>query len=167
MKFHNFLLSLSVVFITSCSSHKKINKLASNLNCNKSIAFIFDKQSNSVKIVKIGPNIGESKIPDYESTFIAAVEELQKSMNTKLSVENALGFPTDSVLRVNVKIEKIEWNFRAADAKMNTDIIFKVQDKEFPITGTNTVYWHGTKKGNLHKSLKSGIYQFLSSYCNQ
>jgi hypothetical protein len=167
MKFHHLLLSLSIVLITSCSSHKKINKLASKLSCNKSIEFIFDKQSNYVKIVKTGPNIGESKIPDYESTFIAAVAELQKSMNTKLSVENSIGFPTDSVVRVLVKIEKIEWDFRLADAIMNTDINFKVQGKEFPITGTNTVYWHGTKKGNLHKSLKSGIYQFLSSYCNQ
>ncbi|MEP2299662.1 MAG: hypothetical protein ABJJ39_05550 [Kangiellaceae bacterium] len=167
MKFHYLLLLLYIAFITSCSSHKKINKLASELNCNKSIEFVFDKQSNLVKIVKTGPSIGESKIPDYESTFVAAVEELQKSMNTKLNVENTFGFPTDSVVRVVVKIEKIEWNFRAADAIMNTEINFKVQNREFPITGTNTVYWHGTKKGNLHKSLKSGIYQFLSLYCNQ
>ena len=88
-------------------------------------------------------------------------------MNSSLTVKNSFGFPNDSVIRVVVEIEKIEWNFRVADAKMNTDINFKVQDREIPITGTNTVYWHGTKKGNLHKSLKSGIYKFLSSYCNQ
>lgn len=167
MKFHYLLLSLSIALIISCSSHKKINRLASELNCDKSIEFVFDEQSNFVKIVKAGPNIGESKVPDYKSTFVAAVEDLQKSMNTKLRVKNAFGLPNDSIVRVVVKIEKIEWNFRAADAIMYTDINFKVQSREFPITGTNKVYWHGTKKGNLHKSLKSGIYQFLSVYCNQ
>lgn len=167
MKFQYLLLTLSIALITSCSSHKKINKLASELNCNKSIEFVFDEQSNFVKIVKTGPNIGESKVPNYESTFVAAVKDLQKSTNNKLSVKNAFGFPTDSIVRVVVKIEKIQWNFRAADAIMYTDINFKAQSREYPITGTNKVYWHGTKKGNLHKSLKSGIYQFLRVYCSQ
>ena len=160
------LFTLAFVFITSCSSHKKVNKLASQLNCNKSIVFIYDKESNLVKINKVGPNIGESKIPDYEETFIAAVEQLQKSMNTQISVEDELSFPSDTVERVVVKIEEIEWKFRFADATMSTDITFTVEGEVFPITGTNTVYWHGTKKGNLYKSLKSGIYQFLSTYCS-
>lgn len=165
MKLKYFLYSLSILFITSCSSHKKINKLASNLDCSRSFEFIFDKESNYAKIEKTGPSLGESKIPDYESTFVAAIEELQQNTNTNLSVKNSFGFPNDTVIKVIVKIERIEWNFRTADAIMNTDLNFKVEDREFLITGTNTVYWHGTKKGNLHKSLKNGIYQFLSSFC--
>jgi len=165
MKLKPILFSLSFLLITSCSSHKKINKLASNLDCSKSFEFIFDKESNFAKIEKTGPSIGESKIPDYESTFVAAVEELQQNTSTNLSVKNSFGFPNDNVVKVIVKIERIEWNFRTADAIMNTDLSFKVKDKEFLITGTNTVYWHGTKKGNLHKSLKNGIYQFLSAFC--
>lgn len=165
MKLKSFLYSISILLITSCSSHKKINKLASNLDCSKSFEFTFDNESNYAKIEKIGPSIGESKIPDYESTFVAAIEELQQNMSTNLSVKNSFGFPNDNVVNVIVKIERIEWHFRTADAIMNTDLSFKVEDKEFLITGTNTVYWHGTKKGNLHKSLKNGIYQFLSSFC--
>ncbi|QNK77768.1 hypothetical protein H7F37_01365 [Winogradskyella sp. PAMC22761] len=161
----NIILISSIVML-NCKSHKEINKLASTLECTKPIEFIFDKQSNAVKIEKVGPSIGESKIPNYELTFIRAVNELNENMNTELKATQTLGFPSDSVLKVEVRIEKIIWDFRTTDAIMTTELNFKFEDKEIKTTGTNTTYVHGTKKGNLRKSLKSGIYEFLNIYCD-
>ncbi len=158
------LLILSTL-ILSCKSHKEINRLAYELKCDKTIEFIFDKQSNTVQIEKVGPSIGESKIPNYELTFNQAVEELNENIKSEIKVTETIGFPTDSILKVKVKIDKIIWNFRTADAVMSTDIIFYFDNKEIKTTGTNTTYMHGTKKGNLRKSIKSGIYEFLKINC--
>jgi hypothetical protein len=161
------ILLISSLTILSCKSHKEINRLASEIKCDKSIELIFDKQSNIVKIEKVGPNIGESKIPDYERSFNKAVDELNVNMDIELKVTRAIGFPSDSIVKVKVRIERIVWEFRDTNAIMNTDLVFKLENKEIKTTGTNTTYFHGTKKGNLFKSLKSGIYKFLNIYCNK
>ncbi len=154
------------MLLMNCRSHKNINRLADSLVCEKPIEFIFDKYSNVVKIEKVGPYIGESKIPDYELSFIKAVNELNKIVDGQLSVSNARGLPSDDIIKAEITITRILWEFTEVDATMSTDMVFKSNGEKVKITGKNVVYVHGTKKGNLWKSLKDGIYQYIYLNCN-
>lgn len=58
------------------------------------------------------------------------------------------------------------WEFGHSNAIMPTELIFSFENQEVKTTGTNTVYVNGTKKGNLRKSIESGVYQFLNNYYN-
>lgn len=163
----NILLFSIVNFLFSCTSHKKVNKLASQLNCNKTIHFVFDDESKFAKIEYIGDHFGNSEYPDYKRTFIESVEELDKESLAKMEYKDALGFPSDSIIQVTVRIEKIVWDFGFSSALMETELIYKLPDRNINIIGNNKVHMAGTKKGNLFKSLKHGNYMFLSIICDE
>lgn len=162
-----YLFSGFFIFFCACSSHKKINRLAEQLECDKAYHFVFDDASNFTKIEYIGePTIGNSEYPNYKESFRKSIEQLNKSTSAKLVYKEAFGFPSDSIIQVRVRIEKIIWYIKKSSATMSTDLIYDINGKKIKITGDNTVHLAGTKTGNLYKSLKSGNLIFLNINCD-
>lgn len=159
----NYLTCLITLVLLGCVSHKKVNKLASKLNCNKPVHFVFDKESKFVKVEYNGAYPGTTPYPDYEESF----KELERDSNMKLLNKDALGFPSDSIIQVTVKIESIVWGFTNSSALMEVELSYKMPDREFNIIGNNKVYMNATKKGNIYKCLKHGNYVFLSIVCEE
>ncbi|WP_066219793.1 hypothetical protein [Formosa haliotis] len=154
-------------FFGACSSSKKIYSSAKKLDCDKKICFVFDRDSNFAPLTKNGDHFGDSKFPDYESIFISSVMDFAE--NSKLDIENsaAVGIPTKSVDYVKIKIEKIDWTFTFFSAKMDVHLIYEINNQIIPLVGENhiNIFFFGTKKGQLYKSLLNGHYSFLQSYC--
>lgn len=163
-----FSFSVFFVLLASCASHTQVNDWASELKCDKIFHFSFDESSNIVKIEYKGVDpSGHSEYPDYKRTFIESVEDLAEASKMNLFYKDALGFPSDSIIKVKVKIRKIIWTFYNSKAIMETELTYKLPDREINLTGTNKVYLGGTKKGNLYKSLKHGNYLFISAMCDE
>jgi len=161
------LFFLIVPIIVSCASHKKVNKLTSQLNCNKTVHFVFDEASNFVKIEYKGEHIGKSKYPDYKKTFRESVEELNRNSQATLINKEAIGIPMDSITQVSVRIEKIVWDFNFSSALMEAELVYTMSGQKINIIGNNKVFMAGTKKGSLLKSLKHGNYIFLTILCDE
>ncbi len=163
--FVSLLFSGSVLL--GCASHKRVNKLASELDCNKTIHFVFDRESKFAKVEYLGSPSGDSPYPDYVKSFRASVEELDRDSKMKLRYKDALGFPSDSITQVTVKIERIVWGFKSSSALMEVELSYKMTDRKFNIIGNNKVYMSGTKKGNIFKCFKHGNYVFSSIICDE
>ncbi len=163
----HLLLFLFFSFLYSCASHKIVDKNTAQLNCNKTIHFVFDDESKFAKIEYVGETLGNSEYPDYKKTFEKSVEELAEYSQANLEYKDALGFPSDSIIQVTVRIKKIVWNFGFSSALMETELIYKLPNRQINIIGNNKVYMAGTKKGNLFKTLKHGNYTFLSIICDE
>ena len=156
------------MLLISCASHTKVNNWASELNCNKTFHFSFDTSSNVVPIDYQGVEpSGHSEFPDYKKTFIKSVEDLAEASKMNLFYRDALGFPSDSIIKVKVQIRKIIWTFYNSKAIMETELTYKLPNKKINLTGTNKVYLGGTKEGNLYKSLKHGNFMFISAMCDK
>lgn len=162
-----FCLICSItILLIGCASHKKVNKLASELNCKKPIHFAFDKESKFAKVEYKGAS-GDTPYPDYIKSFKESVEELERDSNMKLLYKDALGFPSDSIIQVIVKIESIVWGVGNFAALMEVELSYKMPDRELNIIGNNKVFMSATKKGNIYKCLKHGNYVFLSIVCDE
>ncbi|MEP3209744.1 MAG: hypothetical protein ABJN95_11165 [Maribacter sp.] len=142
--------------------------MASQLNCNKTIHFVFDEESKFAKIEWKGDYIsfGKAKL-DYKKAFRESIEELNMESNAKLKYKNALGFPSDSIIQVVVRIEKVVWGFGLSSALMETELVYKLPERKINIIGNNKVYMAGNTKRNLFKTLKHGNYQLLSIICDE
>ena len=159
-----FLLVISFS-ISGCASHKKINRLAEKIECNKTILFVWDEAGNTVLIDRKGPFVGNSGYPDYRKTFRESIEELNKHTTANLLYTMSPGFPSDSVQQVKVLIKKVTWTFGFSSALMETELMYQMDNEKINITGENKLYLAGTKKGNLFKSLKDGHYRLLKDIC--
>lgn len=163
-QFSLFLLTL-IIGLSGCASHKKINKQAREIDCHKTILFVYEKASDSVIIGRKGFSAGSSPYPDYEKTLQKSIEELNKHTKANLLFENTAQTHSDSVIQVKVLIKAITWSFGFSTALMETNLMYQVDDENINIVGTNKVYLAGTKTGNLFKSLKDGNYQLLKKIC--
>ncbi len=155
------------VSIFSCASHKKVNKLASHLKCDKEIYFTFDESNKDVVIEKRGWHLGNSKVPDFENSFARSLRKLSTNSNLNLNFNKTYKKQIDSDNKVNVKIDSIIWNFGFSSAIMETFINYELPEKSIRVIGKNKIYLQGTKKGNLYKSLKHGNYLFLNKFCRE
>ncbi len=163
-----FTVFVCCFLFTTCASHTKVNQWVSELNCDRTFHFSFDESSNMVKIEYRGEEtVGNSEYPDYKMTFIESVQDLAKTSKMNLVYKDALGFPSDSIIKVNVKIKNIIWNIYNSKAIMEAELTYKLPDKEINIVGSNRVYLAGTKKGNLYKSLKHANFLFISAMCDE
>ena len=77
-----FLLVISFS-ISGCASHKKINRLAGEIECDKTILFEWDEAGNSVLIDRKGHFAGNSVYPDYRKKFRESIEELKKNRRSQ------------------------------------------------------------------------------------
>lgn len=153
-------------FILGCASHKKTNKYASQIECNKNFYFGYDKQSDFEKFDYSGLHFGDSKFPDFKQTFIKSIHELNKDTKMELKFVESPILSSNYSVYAKVKIEEIRWKFRFADAILEVDLEYEINDEKVNITGKNKVYFAGTKKGNLYKALKNGHFQFISQTCS-
>ena len=160
-----FSIILFVSF-SNCASHKKVNRQMSKVHCSEEFYFALDKSSELVKIKYKGLHWGKTKYPNYQSTFRDAIEELKSNSKIKIEYKDALGFPSDRIIKVNVIIKSILWEFKETSATMKTELLYEMPNDSIYITGINKVIIGGSKTGNLMKSLKDGTYKFLSTYCN-
>ncbi|WP_394747727.1 hypothetical protein [Spongiimicrobium salis] len=152
---------------SACAPHRKINRLASKINCDSNFEFTLDPSSKAVRVTYTGEHYGYSEYPNYDITMRASIEDLAKdNPQLKIAYTDALGFPSDSIVKVNVKIVKILWHFKDSSASMEVDLVYELPDRKIHLVGNNKVFVAGTKKGNLFKALKHGNYQFLASYCS-
>lgn len=158
------ILFTSLLFI-NCASHKKVNRKLSELKCNKTVYFSFDDASERTSIEYTGAHIGNSKIPDYKESFIQSINEINQSTEMELFYKDILGFPEDDIDKVEVYIKHINWDFYTSSMIMNLDLVYRHNNKELEITGSNKVLLMGTKKGNLSKALKDGHLKFLKNIC--
>jgi len=154
------------VNLSSCASHKKINREISKVICSEEFYFALDKSSELVKIKYEGEHWGKTKYPDYQSTFRDAIEELKSNSKIKMEYKDVLGFPSDKIIKVNVIIKSIVWEFKDTSATMKTELLYELPNDTIYITGMNKVIIGGSKTGNLMKSLKDGTYKFLTNFCN-
>lgn len=161
------ILFFAVTILHGCASHKKINRLVAEIDCNKTIHFALDKDIRFSKIEYRGDHYGDSPYPDYRRSLREAVEELDEISPAKLVYKDALGFPSDSIIQVSVLIENIVWGFGSSSALMEAEIIYKMADREINIMANNKVFVGGTKKGNVFKTLKDGNYKLLSILCDE
>lgn len=159
------ILLVILICLTGCASHKNINRLARELDCNKTIHFIWDEAGNSVKIDRQGTVLGDSPYPNYRKTFRESIEEINKHTSATLLYKESPGVPSDSVILVKVLGKDITWKWGLSSALMETELQYQLDDQKVNITGKNKVYLAGTKTGNLYKSLKEGHYQFLKYLC--
>lgn len=81
------LIKIALTFLVlGCASHKKTNKLAAEIDCNKNFYFAYDERSDFEKFRYEGlPTYGNSKFPDFKQTFIKSIQELNK--DTKMSLK--------------------------------------------------------------------------------
>jgi len=126
-RFFVFLLVISFSF-TGCASHKKINKLAGEIECDKTIHFVWDEAGNSVIIDRKGFFVGNSVYPDYRKTFQESIEELNKHTKANLLYTQSPGSPSDSVTQVKVLIKDITWTFGFWSALMETELMYQLDN---------------------------------------
>lgn len=166
MKHRISTVSLAIFLcFTACASHKKINRLTKDLDCNKTILFVWEEAGNDVNIDRKGFSAGNSPYLDYRKTFQKSIEELNKHTNANLMYRKPGVFSSDSVVQVKVLVKEITWTFGFSSALMETELQYQLDEEIINLTGKNKVYLGGTKTGNLFKSFKDGHYQFLNYIC--
>lgn len=165
MKSKFIILSLILTFLLSgCSTPMKYqNSMFNNTFFeNKVIYFSLNQQSDKVRIVKNGPNRGETKTPDNRVVFKRSIENL--ALETKLNLkytENKL-FAGENEIIVAVDITDLKWMFNFSSAKMVSSLKYDVKNgKNYTIIGIHKNNSGGTKEWNLYNSLKNANYLFL------
>lgn len=141
-----FIMLVILLCITGCASHKKINRLARELDCNKNIHFVWDEAGNSVKIDRQGVVIGNSPYPDYRKKFQESIEELNKHTSANLLYRRSQGFPSDSVLQVKVLIKDITWKWGFSSALMETEIQYQFHGEKWILPVKIKFIWQEQKE---------------------
>ena len=160
------ILLFATLFLIDCGSTKKLNKLSSQLKCEKSIEFIYDKQSDGVKVELVNQVHGKYDVPNYELEFGNVINGFANNMNAELTVNDGFGFKLDSIHYVKMRIERIVLTFGELNTTLDTNILFQLKDKEFKITGNHSGYWETSTNSMFRKTLIDGVYQFLQMYCD-
>lgn len=160
------LITLIFIFL-GCASHKRTNKLASEIDCKRNFYFAYDERSDFEKFKYEGlPTYGSSKFPDFKQTFIKSVDELNKE--TKMSLvfvdHNILSSNSDTFAKVRIEDIRLVAGFSSAVLEVN--LLYQMEDEEIRLTGKNKMNLGFTKKGSLYKAIKNGHYLFISSICS-
>lgn len=160
------VLLIVALFLIDCSSPNKLVKKAKHLNCGKPIEFIYDRQSDIVKLELIEQVHGDYRIPNYESEFRYVISEFDKNISSDIKVNNGFGFQHDSIIYVNTRIERIIMTFGDLKTTLETDINFKVKNNEIRITGIHSGHWEISTNVMFRKTLIDAVHQFLQMNCD-
>ncbi|MEM6892480.1 MAG: hypothetical protein AAF554_02240 [Bacteroidota bacterium] len=164
-----FVFILNVIFlvlISGCGSHKKINSLAAEIDCQKTFHFTYNDASNKVPIDVTGPLVGKLGEVNYKEAFIKSLKKLSKDTKMELSYKDKWGLPFDSIVQVTVSITNLQWNLKTSSGILYADLEYRTPTGVINVVGENKLFLAGTNKGNLPKALKSGHYKFLKKYCD-
>lgn len=165
-KFKIIVLNICIMYIlVQCASPKKYQNNMFDVNYfnNKTIYFLLSEKSNSVQIVKEGPNRGETKTPNNRYVFKNSIEELATETKLRLKyIENESQISEEDIL-VYVDIIDLKWTFGFSSLTMKSNLIYKIKDKEenYRIIGVHKTSMGGSKEWNLFNSLKNANYLFL------
>nr|WP_298793344.1 hypothetical protein [uncultured Allomuricauda sp.] len=161
-------LTIFISFLLlGCASHKKVNRLAAQIECEKTFYFSYDDRSDFVGFDYYGDHSGKSDFPDFKRTFRRSIEELDVDTEMDLSYVDSKMFPSSESIYAEVRIEEIRWKFGFSGMKMEVDLSYDLGGEKIFLTGKNKVKVAGTKEGNLFKALKHGHFMFISSFCDQ
>jgi hypothetical protein len=164
----NILPTLLLLFLFSCSSHKKTNKLAVDLSCPQHFSFYFTyDHTNSSKEFRYSgeTQLGTTSYPNFIEEFERSVKDLNQATSFEMRMQEHALLPEASVKEVHVTIRDIIWHFKKNQATMSIALDYEVEGKLIKVIGENTVFVAATKKGNFFKCLKNGHYQFFERYC--
>ncbi|WP_036380225.1 hypothetical protein [Muricauda sp. MAR_2010_75] len=161
------LLSV-VILILGCASHKKTNKLASEINCDRSFYFAYDERSDFEDFQYEGlPTYGDSKFPDFKRSFIKSIDELDEDTEMSLQFVESNMLPSISSTFVRVRIEDIRIIAGISSGVLEVDLLYQMEGEKIYLTGKSKMHLAFTKKGSLYKALKNGHYLFISSICSR
>jgi hypothetical protein len=166
MKKKIILINLFIVIIfSSCSAPMKYqnNMFNNTFFENKTIYFSLSEKSDEIRIVKEGPNRGETKTPDNREVFKKSIEDL--AIETKLNLkyaESGKNIAKDEIL-INVNIKNLNWLFGFSSATMKSSVQYEVKNDNtfYDIIGIHKNNSGGSKEWNLYNALKNANYLFL------
>lgn len=161
------IIILLIILNVGCASHRKTNKLASNISCNRTFYFSYDERSDFEEFKYEGlPTYGNSKFPDFKQTFIKSIHDLDKDTEMSLQFVESDVLPSTASTVARVRIEDIRLKAGITSAVLEVDLLYQMEGEKIHLTGKNKVYMAFTKKSNLYKALKNGHYLFISSICS-
>lgn len=151
--------------LLGCKSHREIKKLESQIECKKTIYFIWDDESNVFKSEKRG-NYKEGYTfrnidIDYKELFIESIEKLNEDYEGTYIYGNS-AFPSDSVIKVRVKLEKLVWHLNFSKSKRDLQLLYSTPNKEFRFLGMSKRKKHKA----MLESFEHGNLQFILAACN-
>ncbi|WP_222982486.1 hypothetical protein [Flagellimonas meishanensis] len=162
------ILIISVILNIGCVSHKQTNKLASEINCDRTFYFAYDERSDFEKFQYEGlPTYGDSKFPDFKQTFIKSIRELDKDTEMSLKYVDSNVLPSSSSTFSRVRIEDIRVVAGITSGVLEVDLLYQMEGEKIYLTGKNKMHVAFTKKGSLYKAIKNGHYLFISAICKQ
>lgn len=156
-----------MLMVFGCAPHKKTNKLASKLRCDRNFFLSYDARSDFEGFKYTGEHYGKSKFPDFKKTFIKSIVELNNDTQMDVKFVESTILPSSSNNYAKVRIEEIRWNWKFSSAELEVDLQYEINEEKIYITGKNKIYLVGTKRGSLYKALKNGHYLFINALCSQ
>ncbi len=151
-----------------CKSHSEIKKLSSQINCNNTVHFVWDNDGNLAKTEKRGMHkdsyatFFKGKKLDYKQIFIESVEELNGNYIGKYIYKENHGFPSDSIIQVTVKLEKIIWNMGFSKLVKDTQLSYSISNKDIELLTSSSV--RGGK--GLKECFENANLQFIMAMCD-
>ncbi|MEM6737741.1 MAG: hypothetical protein AAF620_16885 [Bacteroidota bacterium] len=155
---HFFVLCITI----SCTSFKKYSDISQNLSNDKEYVFTLTRSSDDKKIVKIGPNLGETKTPSNRAMFERSIVQIAADTNLNISFSNYELKNDTNQIRIKSEIKSIEWKF-AMIANMFVEMEYEVDSKKYYITGNYKKWSGGTKTESLLNSIQDANYQLLKT----
>jgi hypothetical protein len=168
-KFILINLFIAIIFYSCSAPMKYQNNMFNNTFFeNKTIYFLLTEKSDEIRIVKEGPNRGETKTPNNREVYKKSIEDL--AIETKLNlkyVESGKDLTKDEII-INVNIKNLNWIFGFSSATMKSLVNYEVakNKKSYEIIGIHKNSTGGSKEWNLYNSLKNANYQFLKELEN-
>ncbi|WP_299214646.1 hypothetical protein [uncultured Aquimarina sp.] len=159
-------LIIVLLSLLGCKSHKEIKKLASQVECKKTIYFIWDDESNVFQSEKRG-NYKEGYTfrnidIDYKELFIESIEKINNDYEGTYIYGKYSGFPSDSVIEVRVKLEKLVWHLNFSKSKRDLQLLYSTPNKDFQFLGKSKRKKHKA----MLESFEHGNLKFILAACN-
>ena len=166
MKKKIILISLFLITIfCSCSTPMKYQNNMFNRTFyeNKTIYFTLSGSSDFIRIVKEGPNRGETKTPNNREIFKKSIEDLAIETNLNLKYLESAKEINKSEILVRVNIKNLNWIFSFSNATMKSFVNYNIinETKSYDLSGIHKNNSGGSKEWNLYNSLKNANYLFL------
>ncbi|WP_435135245.1 hypothetical protein [Formosa sp. A9] len=152
--------------LLSCKSHKEIKKLSSQIDCKKTIYFIWDDESNALQSqttgnYKLGYTFRNIDI-NLKELFIESVEKLNEDYKGTYIYGKYNGFPPDSIIQVRVKLEKLVWHLNYYKSKRDLQLVYSTSNEDFQFIGNSK-----RKKQKAYlESFEHANLKFILATCN-
>jgi len=162
---------ISLVFISCSSSNRAIKSLKSQVTCDKIIHIVLDPENKFTRIESRGTSknnyisFSKSKRINYTSILKTSLEKINKKHKTRFIYKSNHGFPSDSIVQVTLKMDKIVWNKGFSKAQMEVLFTYSVNDQKFTIVGISKFQSIASIEKSILQCLEHSNLQFLIAYC--